>query len=120
MKTGKLLLCWIPRVLNIIAIAFLFTLSFDSFGTGNGFWLDLAGFLIHNIPTAVLIVLLVLAWKWKLVGAISLPIAGIAWIVFVSIRNIDMFWDGLLIGGPIILIGLLYFLDWKFEQKKAV
>ncbi|HOP57307.1 MAG TPA: hypothetical protein PLH02_04630 [Bacillota bacterium] len=106
-------LFWLPRLFTVIAIGLVFATSFDSFGTGNGFWNDMQGFLIHNIPTAVLILIFILTWKWEIVGAILFPLAGIAWITFLSIRNIEMLISGIIVAAPFIVVGILFYFDWK-------
>jgi hypothetical protein len=58
-------------ILCILIAIFVSLFSFDVFGQNAGFWKTLIAFLIHNIPTIVLIGVLILSWKWSWIGGIS-------------------------------------------------
>ena len=68
---SKRLLFWTPRALAIVFIAFLSLFALDVFGEGYGFWQTLLALVIHLIPTWILIALLILAWRWEWIGAVS-------------------------------------------------
>lgn len=70
---------WAPRALAIALIAFLALFSLDVFGTGLSFWQTVAALLLHNIPVFVLIGILVVSWKWEIVGGIVFILAGLAY-----------------------------------------
>ena len=42
--------------------------SLDAFGGDQSFGRQLTGFLIHNIPAFLLILALVIAWKYEIIG----------------------------------------------------
>ena len=54
MKTNKLL--WIPRVLAIMFILFISVFALDAFSGKVPFIKEFVGFLIHLIPSFILIV----------------------------------------------------------------
>ena len=62
---------WLPKVLNILLIFLFILLSGDIFDLQLGFWGTILGLLIHNIPTYIIIAVLVFAWRRPIVGAIS-------------------------------------------------
>jgi hypothetical protein len=78
-KTGKVLY-WIPRILSILFICFLTIFSFDVFEPGKGIGEILLGLFMHNIPSIIMAVLLAIAWKKKIVGAVSYFSAGLLYI----------------------------------------
>ncbi|MCJ7467949.1 MAG: hypothetical protein MUO53_14805 [Maribacter sp.] len=76
MKTGKTVLYWLPRILGILAILFISLFAMDSFGPRLTFWQQLGGFLMHLIPSFLLLALLLVAWKWEYLGGVLFIIVG--------------------------------------------
>jgi hypothetical protein len=113
-KTLKGFLLWTPRVLVILFIAFVVLFSFDVFGTGAGFWATLLAFLMHNIPAFILLIALILAWRWEWVGALVFIGFGIWYLV--AIRDQPAVAYVLLAGIP-MLIGLLFLVGWIWRKK---
>jgi hypothetical protein len=109
-----------PRLLGLLFVAFLALFSLDVFGTGLGFWETLLGLFIHNIPSLLLLIVVIIAWKYELVGASVFILTGLAYIVMVlaGAHSLSlMFSWSFTIAGPAIAIGILFFLNWK-EKKK--
>jgi len=91
----------------------------DVFDGTSGFWLTLAGFLIHNIPSLILSVVVLISWRYPLVGAIVFGLAGLAYVVMVAVNQswyIAISWS-LIIAGPAILIAVLFFLSWRAGRR---
>ena len=40
------------------------------FGEGYGFWGTIVAFLMHSIPTGIVLIVLALSWRWEWVGAV--------------------------------------------------
>ena len=114
-KILKQFLFWAPRILSILFILFIGLFSLDVFGTGAGFWATLLGFLIHNIPTFILLIALILAWRWEWVGAILYVGFGI-WYLVTSWGRFDWTVPLMLAGVP-ILMGVLYLLGWIWRKQ---
>jgi hypothetical protein len=111
----KKYLTWIPRVLTIIYILFISLFALDSF-TG-GFWFGLLGFLIHLIPSFILIVFLLIAWRYKLTGgAIFILLSIIFTIFFRTYEDLIVF---LIISLPLLIIGILFIIDYLMSRIKA-
>jgi hypothetical protein len=105
---------WVPRILAILTAAFALLFSFDSLGPGMGFWKALTGFLIHNIPTFVLIALIVLSWKWPWTGGAGFIILGVLYFIWFAGKGNA----SIIIGVILLVIGALFMLDW-FLRKDA-
>lgn len=62
------ILYWFPRILAILSILFMIMFSLDSFGGDIPLGKQVLGFLAHNIPAFILIIVLVFAWKYEIIG----------------------------------------------------
>ena len=121
--TGKVLY-WIPRILSIIFICFITMFSLDVFEEGMSLGAIALGLLIHNIPSLIMIVLTAIAWRKEFVGAIGFIFVGLLYIGFSTFRVVDsglpwyiaITWN-LTIAGPALIIGFLYFLNWKKRKE---
>ena len=110
------LIHWAPRLAAIMIILFVGLFSLDVFGTGAPPLEVLAGFLIHNIPSIALLVLLFFAWKRPFVGFVAFLIAAAAF-VFFFVRDIYALPSLLLFVLPILLIASLFYADWRWLRQ---
>ncbi len=109
------LLFWIPRILTILFAGFISLFAMDVFQEGRGLWETIGELLVHLIPTFILIALLVMSWKWEwIVGSIFI-ILGLAYMIM----NFDYKQWIIAISGPMLLIGILYLLDWNKRKSKG-
>lgn len=126
MKTSVRLLHWVPRILVILAILFVSMFALDSFSSQRTFWQNLAALMMHLIPSFILIVILVIAWKWEKAGGIALTLIGLVFGVFVFILNYkrtNSVWTSLFIVLitciPFVLAGILFILSY-YKKKESV
>jgi len=108
-------LFWTPRILAMLYIAFLSMFALDVLSEEHGFWRILAALSIHLIPAFILIVVLILAWRWEWIGAALYAAAGVVYVAQVLERSlapaIKMNWI-LTIGGPTFLVAALFLANW--------
>jgi hypothetical protein len=111
MKTPyKQLLYWTPRILGLLFAAFISLFALDVFDGKHGFWETALALAMHLIPTAILLALLALSWRWEWIGAIVFPALGVFYIV--------QFWQRfhwsvyVVIAGPLFLLGILFLFNW--------
>ncbi len=116
-KSEKLI-HWAPRIAAILIIFFVSLFSLDVFDMEANPLEMLGGFLIHNIPSFVMIILLVFAWRRPLVGCIAFLLAGIFFLRFV-IMGQDLA-HLLLFSGPLLLISALFYADWRWVNKPTL
>jgi hypothetical protein len=112
-------LYWAPRIMTIIFILYISMFSLDVFDMDLGFWGTIVGLFMHNIPSFVMIVLLIVAWKHEWVGAIGYIALALLYIISAASRvNLLMAlsWS-LTIAGPAILLGALWDLNWRWKKK---
>jgi len=102
---------WAPRVLAILFILFLLSMSLDVFSLGATFWQVVSGLFIHNIPMILLTIILVISWKRELIGAVSFTLFSISYMILYSSRMY------IIVAIPAFVIGVLFFADWYIKRK---
>jgi len=114
---------WTPRILAIIFILFLALFSLDTFDSCNGFFDCALGLFMHNIPSLVLLVVLIISWKYEWVGGVVFILAGLLYIGFILKNIISTGFEGyylswaVQISGIAFLVGILFFVNWKQKKK---
>lgn len=114
------LIYWTPRVLSIVYILFLALFSLDVFDGTTGFWNIALALFMHNIPSLLLLIVLIISWKREIVGGIVFILFGVAYIALTAFRvpwYLALSW-GLIIAGPAFLTGILFLVGWKQKKKK--
>ena len=124
MSIARQLLHWSPRVLAIVAILFVSMFALDAFGHGKPFFEELLDFLMHRIPSYWLIALLIIAWKWEMVGAILFALLGFGVMPWLWQHNYAMnqsVWMTTLvlatIALPFVVVGALFILNAYFKKR---
>ena len=126
MKTSTKVIHWAPRVICILAIIFISMFAADAFASGLTIWQQIGGFLMHLIPSYILIALLIVAWKWEFVGGIIFTIIGVGLspllFMFNYQRNHSIWWSLLVIVTitlPFVIVGVLFILShYKKRREK--
>ncbi len=109
---------WAPRGAAILIIFFVSLFSLDVFEMGGTPLQLLGGFLIHNIPTIGMLILLILAWKRPAVGFVAFLVAAALFTIF-FVRDIFALPNLLLFVFPILLVALLFFADWRWVKPQT-
>jgi hypothetical protein len=111
----KRLLFWTPRILCLVFAVFISLFALDVFGEGYGFWEAILAFLIHLIPTGIILIVLAISWRWEWVGGILFIALGTAYIVTTWER---FRWPAyLVISGPLLVIGVLFLVNWRYRGE---
>ena len=105
---------WTPRVAGIGISLFLALFALDAFD-GRPFFTVLPGFLIHLAPSFLVLGAVALAWRMPLVGAMAFGALALAYAVIVRWR---LDWIAV-IGTPLVVVGVLFFLSWRFDRLRA-
>lgn len=108
-------LYWSPRILAIFFAAFLSLFALDVFSEGYGFGETLIALVMHLVPTLIVVVALVIAWRWEWVGAVLF--FGLALSYWVMAWGQFPFVNYLTISGPLLLTGLLFLFNWKYRDE---
>jgi hypothetical protein len=123
METKEMIIHWSPRILGIGVILFVSMFSLDAFEPGLPLSRQLLNFMIHLLPSYVLLILLVIGWKKPYVGGILFVITGVVLSPFVYILNYNhthSVWMSLtiilMITIPFIVVGILFLIS-HFQNK---
>lgn len=126
MKKLKPFLYWFPRILCILAILFISVFALDAFQPDLTFWQQIQGFIMHLIPSFVLLLFLLIAWKWELIGGVIFVLMGLVLSPFVYMHNYNMngsVWMSIgiiaMITFPFILVGILFILGHKINKNQV-
>ena len=126
MKPATKFLHWTPRIIGILAILFISMFTLDAFDPNKTFGQQITDFLIHMIPSFLLIAFLVIAWKWEIAGGIIFILIGLGFSPIVYMHNYQMndsVWMSLkvllFITFPFILVGILFVLS-HYKKKREV
>ena len=118
------LLHWIPRIICILAIPFISLFALDAFEGEQSFWLKLGGFLIHLIPSYVMIILTFVAWKRELIGGLLLIVVSFLAGYWIGAHNFAMnhsvmttTWIVLTLAGPFLLAGVLFIVSYRYARR---
>ena len=109
---------WAPRVAAILIILFVGLFSLDVFEIEASPLELLGGFLMHNIPSIGMLVLLIFAWKRPAVGFVAFLAAGILFAIF-FVRDLDALPNLLIFVFPILLVACLFYVDWKWLKPEG-
>ncbi len=108
---------WAPRILAILFAAFVAMFALDVFGEGYGFWGTVLALAMHLIPVYLVLLALLVAWRWELVGGTLFAALGVAYLVLFGGR---FHWSAYaLISGPLFLLGALFAIDGLYRTRLA-
>lgn len=113
-------LFWTPRILAIIFILFLALFSLDIFDMNLDFWGTVVGLFMHNIPSLILLIVLIISWKYEIVGGIAFIVGGLLYITILRKNPFEWYmlsWS-MIIAGPAFLVGILFIVGWMKKKKQ--
>lgn len=127
MKTHTGILYWLPRLLAIIAILFISSFALDTFTPGLTIWQQLGSFLLHMLPSFLLVIFLIIAWHKQLIGGILFILIGLisSPVIYLHNLNVNHFTASQcltivsLICVPFMVIGLLFLFSHHQKRKQV-
>lgn len=119
-KSVSRFIYWTPRIMSIIFIIFLFLMSLDVISPDLSLGQIMIGMFMHNIPVLILLVVVLISWKFEILGAVVFILAGLLYMIFVITSDaawyLALSWS-LTIAAPAFLIGILFLINW-YKKKK--
>jgi len=124
MQLSAKILHWTPRIICILAIIFISLFALDAFNPKLTFWQQIRDFLIHLIPSFILLAILIVSWKHELIGGIIFTLIGLGFSPFLFKHNYVMnnsigasLTVVLFIASPFVLAGVLFILNHFKKQN---
>lgn len=112
------ILYWFPRILAICAILFMLMFSLDIPEGPSSTGEMITGFLIHNIPTFILLAALIIAWKSEKTGGLILILLFFGLGIF--FRSFTSNPASLIILIPVLLTGIMFILhSWLASGRST-
>ncbi len=108
--TTKQILYWSPRVLGILFAIFISLFALDVFGEGNSFGETMLALLIHLVPTFLIVIALIVAWRRERLGTILFAALMVAYLIMSR-------GEGWIIAGPLLLIAMLFLLNGIYKAQ---
>lgn len=107
---------WSPRVLAVLFALFLSLFATDVFNETGGFFSIAAAFIIHLIPTFIILIVLLISWKREWIGAFIYMFLGFYYI-FTAIDKFN-YTTLAVISGPLFLMSALFFIGWFVRKNE--
>ena len=127
MKTTIRIFHWLPRIICILAILFISMFAADAFAPGLTIWQQLRDFLMHLIPSFVLVAALIVAWKRELIGGIIFIVIGLGLSPFVYSLNYNRTHSVgtsleiiLMITFPFVVVGILFLVSHWLKKHNQI
>jgi hypothetical protein len=103
------LMLWTPRLLGIAFSLFLGLFALDAFAPGQPLGQALIAFAIHLVPSALVLAIVALSWRWEWIGGVGFVALAVAYALMVRFR---LQWV-MAISGPLLVLGVLFLWSWR-------
>ena len=124
MKLSLKMIHGLPRIICILAILFISLFALDAFEHGITIWQKIGAFLRHLIPSFILLIFLIIAWKWELIGGIIFLVIGLGFSPYIFMHNYNMKHSVALtlltvmyINMPFVVVGILFLISHSMKKK---
>ncbi len=107
---------WAPRMLAVVFAGFLAVFALDVFGMPGGFFQKLEALILHLVPSLLVLLALLLSWRFTWVGGVLFPLLAAAYLRLAWGRFPWSVYA--LIAGPLVLIGLLFWVSWAVRADR--
>ena len=97
---------------------FVSIFAMDVFNARLDFWRTILVLFVHLIPSFVVLLILVVAWRWEWVGSLAYTTLSVLYVTAAWGR---LHWSAsAVISGPLLVIGLLFLFGWLYRDAPHV
>ena len=96
----------------LLYIGFISLFALDVFSGEYNLAQTLVALTMHLIPSMLILLALVIAWRWELAGSILFDVLVVAWLIYVG-----DFGKSLIITLPLLVISSLFVAGWAYRRK---
>lgn len=108
---------WTPRIAGILITLFVAMFALDVFGMGGTIWQQIGAFIMHALPSIIMGVILVVAWRWEWVGAAAFLLAALFFLRTLFSAPEGALGMLLIFSGPMLVIALAFWLNWRWRGE---
>jgi hypothetical protein len=100
--------------------------ALDAFAPGLTIWQQLGAFIMHLLPSFVLLAFLIVAWKWEYLGGIIFILIGLGLSPF--IYNLNHTRNNFSVGAslgvlmmitfPFVVVGILFIVSYIIKKNR--
>lgn len=112
--SGRLLL-WSPRILGVAVTLFIGMFALDAFSEGKPILATVRDFIIHLIPSFVLLAAVLASFRRQWIGAVAFIGLAVWYAVRMSKGHPDWI---LAISGPMLVVGTLFLWSWFARRSR--
>jgi hypothetical protein len=113
--SSRRLLAWAPRILGIMVSLFVGLFALDAFTDGRPVMEAIPDFLIHLIPTLVLLLIVRVSWRREWIGGVSFLTLAAVYATTMARGHVDWM---LVIALPLGVVGLLFLWSWRIVSHR--
>ncbi len=113
--TTKRVIFWTPRIVCIAFALFISLFALDVLSEGYSIPKTILALLIHLIPTGIIVIALLISWRWEWVGAILFTALAVFYLVWA--RGKFPLITYLVMSGPLFLVGVLFLINWVHRTE---
>lgn len=108
---------WTPRIAGILITLFVALFALDVFGMGGTVWQQIGAFLMHALPSIIMGVILIIAWRWEWVGAAAFLLAALFFLRTLLGAPEGALGMLLLFSGPMLMVAIAFWLNWRWRGE---
>ena len=106
------ILYWTPRIVCLLYIGFISLFALDVFNGEYNLAQTFIALTMHLIPSMLILLALVIAWRWELAGSVAFDVLAVGWLIYVG-----DFGKSLIITLPLFVISSLFVAGWAYRRK---
>jgi hypothetical protein len=110
-----------------VEILFISLFALDAAAPGMTIWQQFGAYFIHLIPSFILLIFLLVAWKWEYIGGIIFAITGIGMSPVIFMLNYNRNQSittslGIILAVtfPFIVTGILFIISHFMKKKSSL
>jgi hypothetical protein len=114
-RDDERVLFWAPRLLGLLFAVFVSIFALDAFGEDRPLGQMLFTFVTHLVPAAVVAGVVLVAWRWSLIGFFGFSALAAFYMINAWGRFATPVYA--VMAGPMVLTSVLFLLDWASTHR---
>ena len=121
-KRAPGIIFWPPRIFASLFVIFLVIMSLEGLSARMSWQQYLNGLFVNNIPTLIVMAILLVSWEIEIVGGLAFLLIGAGYYFYADSLTGMQFWLpeipwNLSIIIPTLVIGFLFIINWIWTRK---